>query len=126
MIADRSLAGDIAGRLFTTISYIGMASAVYLLAFCVVTRGRAVLHHWLWWLIIAMLVLILVGQFGIQPWLAQIREMALPSEVMQSPYGKQFAAWHGVAGVLYLLECLLGMLLVIKMPSWSQSLLKGI
>ncbi len=120
VVVDRSLAGDIAGRLFTTISYIGIASAIYLLAYCLYTHGHKVLKHWLWWLLVAMLALILVGQFGIQPRLAQLREIALPNEVMQSQYAKQFAAWHGVAGVLYLIECLLGLLLVVKIPSWSQ------
>lgn len=120
VVADRSMAGDIAGHLFTTISYIGIASALYLLTYCLVTIGRIALRRWLWWLIVAMLVLILLGQFVIQPWLAHLRQIAMPSEVMQSQYASQFAAWHGVAGVLYLLECVFGLLLVIKLPSWHQ------
>lgn len=119
VVVDRSLAGDIAGHLFTTISYIGIASALYLLAYCLIKKGRTVYKHWLWWLIVVMLLLIVVGQFAIQPWLAHLREMALPSDVMQSQYASQFAAWHAVAGALYLLECLLGLLLVMKLPSWQ-------
>lgn len=114
LVTDRSLAGNIAGQLFTTMSYIGMVSAAYLLTYLVYLRGKQALKHALSWLVVLMAILILLGQFGIQPWLAQLRTLALPNEVMQSDYARQFAAWHGVAGVLYLIECLLGLLLILK------------
>lgn len=91
-----------------------MVSAAYLLTYLVYLRGKQALKHALSWLVVLMAILILLGQFGIQPWLAQLRTLALPNEVMQSDYARQFAAWHGVAGVLYLIECLLGLLLILK------------
>lgn len=114
LVANRTLAGNIAGQLFTTISYIGMVSAAYLVTYLLFMHGKQAFKHALFWIVVMMLMLILFGQFGIQPWLAQLRTLALPSEVMQSDYARQFAAWHGVAGVLYLVECLLGLLLVWK------------
>jgi hypothetical protein len=62
-----------------------------------------------------MLALVLVGEFGVQPVLAAIKSQALPAEVMESVFRDRFATWHGIASVLYLLECLLGVLLV-----WMQ------
>ncbi len=41
-----------------------------------------------------------------------IRNQALPAEVMESVFRDRFATWHGIASVLYLIECLLGVLLV--------------
>ena len=109
---DRVAAGSIAGRLFTLVAYIGIGCAVYLLLFRVVRFGAAGLKQGRFWIVMAMLVLILIGQFGVQPVLAAIKDQALPAEVMESVFRDRFATWHGVASVLYLIECLLGVLLV--------------
>ena len=37
----------------------------------------------------------------------------MPHEVMQSVLRDRFATWHGVASVLYLIECVLGLALVV-------------
>jgi hypothetical protein len=59
-----------------------------------------------------MLLLTLVSLFGIQPLLAQIKADALPREVMESVLRNRFATWHGVSSILYLVQSLLGLLLV--------------
>jgi hypothetical protein len=61
-----------------------------------------------------MLLLTLVSLFGIQPLLAQIKADALPREVMESVLRNRFATWHGVSSILYLVQSLLGLLLVCK------------
>ena len=109
---DRVAAGSIAGRLFTLVAYTGIGCAVYLLLFRVVRFGAAGLKQGRFWIVMAMLVLILIGQFGVQPVLAAIKDQALPAEVMESVFRDRFATWHGVASVLYLIECMLGVLLV--------------
>jgi len=109
---DRVAAGSIAGRLFTLVAYTGIGCAVYLLLFRVVRFGAAGLKQGRFWIVMAMLMLILIGQFGVQPVLAAIKDQALPAEVMESVFRDRFATWHGVASVLYLIECLLGVLLV--------------
>ncbi len=114
VVADRTLAGNIAGQLFTAISYIGLVSGAVLLIEAYIRLQSSVVKQSYFWIIIAMLVLILIGQYGIQPLLAKMKTDALPSPVMASPYASQFAAWHGVAGAVYLLECLLGIALVLK------------
>jgi hypothetical protein len=111
-VGDRVLAGSIAGKLFTLVSYIGIGCAAYLLLFRLVRFGAAGLKHGRFWIVLAMLALILIGEFGVQPVLAAIRSQALPAEVMESVFRDRFATWHGVASVLYLMECLLGVVLV--------------
>ena len=61
-----------------------------------------------------MLLLILAGHFGIQPILAQLKTDALPNDVMQSVFASRFKTWHGVASVAYLVQCLLGFVVVLK------------
>ncbi len=111
-MGDRVVAGSIAGKLFTLVAYIGIGCATYLLLFRVVRFGAAGLKHGRFWIVLTMLVLILAGQFGVQPVLVAIKDQALPAEVMESVFRDRFATWHGVASVLYLIECLLGVVLV--------------
>ena len=59
-----------------------------------------------------MLALTLAGEFGVQPILASLKDQALPASVMESVFRDRFAAWHGVASVLYLIQSVLGMVLV--------------
>ena len=111
-MGDRVLAGSIAGKLFTLVSYVGIGAAVYLLLFRLVRFGASGLKHGRFWIVFLMLALVLVGEFGVQPVLSAIKNQALPAEVMESVFRDRFATRHGIASVLYLLECLLGVLLV--------------
>jgi hypothetical protein len=77
---------------------------------------RAVAKHTIV-IVTLMLVLLGVGQFLIQPVMADLKFQALPAEVMQSPFAGQFKMLHGTASVLYLLQSLLGIaLLVVSFP----------
>lgn len=107
-------AGALAGRMFTWVAYLGMASAMYLLIQRVASVGTQALKQAVFWIVVAMLMLTLAGQFGIQPILAQLKAQALPANVMQSVFADRFAAWHGVASIAYLLQSLLGLGLVLK------------
>jgi len=113
-IADRQLAGLVAGKLFTIVSYIGLVSGVWLLIQRLANDGFSAFRQGLFWVVFMMWVLVLVGEFGIQPLLAQLKASALPNDVMQSVFASRFKTWHGVASIAYLVECLLGVWLVIK------------
>ncbi len=113
-LQDKQLAGSLAGELFTIVSYIGMASAFYLLIQRLLDYGTGALKQSFFWAVFVMLLLVLAGHFGIQPLLAQLKTDALPNDVMQSVFANRFRNWHGVASVAYLLECLLGFVLVLK------------
>jgi len=113
-LRDKQLAGSLAGRLFTIVSYIGIGSAIYLLIQRLLDYGTAALKQSFFWAVLVMLLLVLAGHFGIQPLLAQLKHAALPNDVMQSVFASRFRNWHGVASVAYLIECLLGFVLVLK------------
>lgn len=112
-LADRQLAGLLAGKLFALIGWVGLVSAAYLLLFMLIRLGRSALKRGVFWLLVAMLVLTVLSQFGIQPLLAQLKADALPREVMESVLRDRFATWHGVSSILYLLQSVLGLLLVV-------------
>jgi hypothetical protein len=109
---DRPLAGVLAGKLFELIGWIGLACASYLLLFELLRMGTAAWRRRTFWLLLVMLLLTLVSLFGVQPLLAQIKADALPREVMESVLRNRFATWHGVSSILYLVQSLLGLLLV--------------
>lgn len=110
---DRSLAGALAGRMFGWMAYVGLAAGIYLTIYWLVEFKIRAIREPAFWLTLAMLVLTLIGQFGIQPILATLRAEAWPAEVMKSMVRSRFAAWHGVASVLYLLQSILGLILVL-------------
>jgi len=113
-LQDKQLAGMLAGKLFTVVTYIGMVSAFYLLIHRLVQDGTAALKQAFFWAVFVMLLLVLAGHFGIQPILESLKAQALPADVMQSVFADRFRSWHGVASVAYLVECLLAVVVVLK------------
>jgi hypothetical protein len=111
-VPDRVLAGSIAGRLFTYAALIGLACGAYLLLFRLVRFGSHALRHAFFWVAAAMVILTIVGQFGVQPILEGLRQQA-PRQVMEGVLRDRFATWHGVASVLYVIECAAGVALVL-------------
>lgn len=111
---DRQLAGMLAGQMFETLGYLGIACGIYLLAWRCALSGRAALREAPFRIAAAMLLLTLLSQFGIQPLMAELKEQALPLEVSQSAYAGEFRMWHGISSIAYLLQSLLGALLVIR------------
>lgn len=112
-LADRQTAGMVAGKLFALIAWVGLGSATYLIIFLLVRRGGGIFRSAVFWLVLLMLLLTVVSQFGIQPLMAQLKTDALPREVMESVLRDRFAAWHGVSSILYLVQSLLGLWLVV-------------
>ena len=112
-LPDRTLAGLLAGKLFSLIAWIGIACAVYLIVYRLVRHGTGALRQGLFWIVLLMLVLAVGGEFGVQPVLAALKEQALPKQVMASVFRDRFATWHGVASGLYVIQSLLGAALVI-------------
>jgi MFS family permease len=112
-LGDRALAGLVAGKLFSLIAWIGIASAVYLLVFRTVRYGSAVFKQGVFWIVLLMLALVCAGEFGIQPIMAALKAEALPKQVMESVLRDRFSAWHGVSSVLYIIQSLLGATLIV-------------
>jgi hypothetical protein len=114
-LPDKMLAGMLAGKMFHLIGYVGMACALYLLAYHLGRAGKAALRQPLFWIIVAMLLITLIDQFGFQPVMADLKTQALPADVMHSPYADKFERLHHIATTSYVTQSLLGIALIIKM-----------
>lgn len=112
MLGDRTLAGNVAGRLFAIVGWIGISAPVYVLGFLLVRLGWRAFRSWVFWLVAAMLLTTLASQFGIQPLMAQMKASAWPREVMDTVMRARFATWHGISSVLYLVQSALGLFLI--------------
>jgi hypothetical protein len=108
-LGNRQLAGLVAGKLFTLIGWIGLACATGLLLLLAWRWRRAVLRQTACWLVLGMVTLTLIGLFGIQPLLAQLKADVWPQDVMASALRERFVFWHGVSSLFYLLQSLLGL-----------------
>lgn len=117
ILPDRQLAGMVAGQLFTLLAYIGITCALYLLIYHLQQFGRAAWRRRSFRITLAILLLVLIGQFVLQPILAGLKVQALPLDVMQSALAAQFKTWHAVSGILFLIQSLLGVALVIDATS---------
>lgn len=112
-LGDKVLAGMLAGKMFTLVAYIGMACGGYLLIHRLAAFGGVALKQGFFWAALVMLLLTVASHFGIQPILESLKEQALPKEVMESMFRDRFARWHGISSIVYLLESLLGLVLVL-------------
>jgi len=114
-VLDSTQAGNVVGIMLTRSAWLAIALAV-LLALLVARAGDldARRRRWLYGVIAGMLACSLVVYLGLQPMMAAIREAAGPAGVRASPQWGTFAALHGVSQVLYLVESILGAVLVVK------------
>lgn len=112
-VPDRQLAGEVAGRLFLLIGWIGLGCAAYAALYLLARFQAAVLKRAAFWLALVMAGLAAVSLFGIQPLMAQLKAEAMPRQVMESVLRDRFAAWHGVSSILYLIQSLLGLWLIV-------------
>lgn len=111
-LGDKQLAGMLAGKLFAVMAWTSIAAAVYLLVYRIGRDGGAALKTLFVWTVAVMLVLTLIGFFGIQPIMQGLKDQAMPHAVMQSVFADRFARWHGVSSILYLIQSVLGLFLV--------------
>ena len=118
-LADRAQAGTIAGSMFRIEAWLSLACAVILL---LSLRGSPAMYpdvgqagRWTpLRLVIAMALCTLIGYFGLQPFMATLREAAAGHEMIGDTR-LYFGLLHGAASVIYLLQSLLGMALILKL-----------
>jgi len=112
-LADRSMAGNLAGAMFTVMAWVGLACGTYLILFVMFAKGWRAMRSGVFWIVALMLALTVAGHFGVQPILEQLKADALPRRVMESALRDRFATWHGVSTALYVVQSLLGIALAI-------------
>jgi hypothetical protein len=108
VLDDRQLAGMIAGHTFTAMSYVGLACGSLLLIGGAYSRGW---KHWRHGVLLLMMVIVCVGQFVLQPMMAELKAHGL---VEGSAAAATFGKLHGVASVLFLLNSIAGLVLVVS------------
>jgi hypothetical protein len=108
---ERLQAGDIAGRLFSAMSLTGIACATLLLGFATARARQRVWRDWRAVVLMMMLLLALIGEFALA---ARMRELKLLAahQINAAPLWAEFGRLHGLSSALYLLESVLGLLLV--------------
>ncbi|HFQ14321.1 MAG TPA: DUF4149 domain-containing protein [Gammaproteobacteria bacterium] len=111
MLEDRMLAGMLAGRMFSLLNLLGLFCGGALLAMQLWQRGRALLRDWQGWLLPGMLLVILAGEFILQPQMAALKLAGLEGERLQ-----QFRLLHGISSLLFLGNSLAGLWLVFRGP----------
>jgi len=105
---EKTVAGSVAGQLFTVMSYLGLVCGTLLIVGVVNRLGSQVTQHWVFWVLIVMVAVILIAQFVLQPMMAELKATGI-TDLNRSEFGKL----HGVASVLFLINSLLGLSLVI-------------
>ncbi|WP_128586407.1 DUF4149 domain-containing protein [Paraburkholderia kirstenboschensis] len=116
---DRTTAGAVAAQLFRIEGLLGAVCGILLLGLAnVVIRRGGNAYRRLRWLVAGMLLCVLVGYFALQPFMNAMRIAALEAgtDVGHSAYAARFGMLHGVSSLFYLIESLLGVLLVWKLP----------
>ncbi|HEY8606340.1 MAG TPA: DUF4149 domain-containing protein [Noviherbaspirillum sp.] len=115
-LADRALAGTIAGRLFRVEAWLTLACGLVLLGMFLlsgaveeVRRRRQLVA-----IVVAMLACTAIGFFALQPFMADLRASAGPGRVMDADARARFGLLHGVASALYLIQSLLGVVLLLR------------
>ena len=104
---DKPVAGNVAGQLFTIMSYIGLFASVALILNIVINQGFNT-KHWQLLTLIAMFIIVVVGQFILQPMMAELKVVGL-TELNRPEFGRL----HGIASVLFLINSLAGLALVV-------------
>lgn len=115
-LADRVLAGTIAGQLFRIEAWVSVACAALLIASLIFgnAESRPPRQRRLLFIILAMLFCTLAGYFGLQPFMAEVREAAGPGGVMDSALRAKFGILHAASSAFYLVQSIFGIALVLK------------
>ncbi len=121
LLADRAVAGNVAGAMFAYVAWVGLGCASYLILYLLFAKGWRAIKSGVFWIVLLMLALTVAGHFGVQPILAQLKADALPRQVMESAMRDRFSTWHGVSSALYLVQSLLGIALVVLQDRGKRS-----
>lgn len=112
---DRMLAGRLAGEMFHLVSYVGLVAGTLLLTMQLVRgSGRP---GWRALVLLGMLALVLVGEFVLQPMMAELKTGGLADGTEQA---RDFARLHGLSSILYLSTSLAGLALVAAGPDAAR------
>lgn len=108
---DRKIAGQLAGQMFDLAHIIGALCGVLLLLIAIYSHGRQAMYAWRPWVLVVMLLLIAIIELYIRPQMLELKSQ----DMFSSPQlAAEFGRLHGASSVCYLINSLLGVLLVIR------------
>ena len=117
---ERMTAGTVAAQLFRIEAILGVVCGVLLLALSnqQVRRGAGDYRR-VRWIVAAMVACVLVGYFALQPFMNALRVAAMDAgtDIANSPYASRFGMLHGVSSLFYLVESVLGLMLIWRLPA---------
>jgi hypothetical protein len=102
-LADQALAGTIAGQLFMVEAWFSVVCSVVLIGVFLAQRKRFPR------LIFGMLICTVFGYFALHPYMASLRELGLSDPDVKWKFG----ALHGLSSGIYLMQSILGAMLVL-------------
>ena len=122
-MTDRQAAGMVAGTIFRVEAYLSLIVCIGLmvLANLLVARGLNQFRL-IRWLLLAMLICSIAAAFIFIPWMNSLRDNALAQgmPVMLSPSATLFGRLHGASSALFMLQSILGLLLVWRLTKNHQ------
>ncbi len=110
-LEDRALAGIVAGKMFTGVSFIGIGCGTALLASFWMQSVKPLTERRVQ-LLIAMLVIVVLGEFVLQPQMAALKAEGL---IEGSGAAARFGVLHGIASLLYFANSVIGVVLLVMM-----------
>tara|TARA_B100000787_G_C16093425_1_gene250040 strand:- start:366 stop:812 length:447 start_codon:yes stop_codon:yes gene_type:complete len=108
------IAGAIASDMFAFMNLFGMFSSGFLIIYGFKKVKLLFLRATTFWILLLMLLLILISYFGINPIIENLNDSSFTKEMIESVFKDRYSTWHGVANSAFLIECVLGILLVLK------------
>ncbi|AJX16341.1 DUF4149 domain-containing protein [Burkholderia ubonensis] len=117
---ERATAGSVAAQLFRIEAVVGVVCGVLLLVLSnqQVRRGCDEYRR-VRWILAAMVGCVLIGYFALQPFMNALRVAAMDAgtDIANSPYASRFGMLHGVSSLFYLVESVLGLMLIWRLPA---------
>ncbi|MCF6217771.1 MAG: DUF4149 domain-containing protein [Gammaproteobacteria bacterium] len=109
LLDDRMVAGQLMGEMFGLVHIIGAVCGGLLLLMAWAHFGRRTLYAWQMWVLVVMLLLIAIIELSIRPQMVEMKAQGLYSSAQ---FAAEFGRLHGISSVCYLVNSLLGLLLI--------------
>jgi hypothetical protein len=114
-LGDRQVAGFVAANLFKSTAYIGVLISLILMVMAnyLVRCGKSQ-YRFTRWLLLGMLACTVGAAFILIPWMNSLRDQALylGLSVRESTNATLFNRLHGISSTLFLIQTILGMVLI--------------
>lgn len=106
---DRAIAGMVAGKMLTGVSFIGLGCGTALLSSYWMQSVKP-LHQRRVQMVALMLLLLVIGEFALQPQMAALKAEGL---IEGSGAAARFGVLHGIASLLYFINSVIGVILLV-------------